>query len=139
MFRRETTLSKTQRKRGKLSCWLLASRKALARQLLGENQQLALHILTDDPSYVRWFKREFAAEMAHTPPRVTLGVQGCSEELVERASYERMQTPQGTRMTSLTSFFKDVWLMVRCSKFFPTQGALSPAWWLGSEWPSGFL
>jgi len=115
--------SESQSKHGKSSCSSRASHEALAKQLLGENQQLAVHLLTDDPAYVRWFKKVFASPMAERPPRVTLGVQSESEELREGASYERMTVAQPKRMTSLTSFFKDVWLMVQCSKFFPTQGS----------------
>jgi hypothetical protein len=112
-----------QSKRRTLSCTLQASRKALARQLLGENPQLAVHILTDDPSYVLWFKRQFAAEMQQTPARITLGVNTETQILREHAAHGQMRSPQPTRMTSLTAFFKDVWLMVRCNKFYPTQGS----------------
>ena len=82
-----------------------------------------VHILCDDPSYIKYYQDKYGSERHQSPPRVTLGLHWAEAPTNMTAAASHMQTPRNERLTSLVHFMEDVMLMAKSDVFYGTTGS----------------
>lgn len=121
------------------------------QEVWSRGDHTVVHVLCDDPAYLRGYMRKFAARMQSTVPSFTLGMNITDEPRDMASSYKHMKQARPLRMTGLSDFVRDVWIMVVADEFVATAGStvldLVEGWrssqqladrppWVIGDWPT---